>query len=81
VPLSFALAYAVGRFASGRRDQLTCLAGILLLQVVAIARDASIDMMITALPLTVPLAAIFYGIGRFVQARVSKKQSVAAAAA
>ena len=80
VPLSFALAYAVGRFARGRKDHLTGLAGILLLQVLAIARDASIDTMISALPLTIPVGALFYGIGRFVQTRVSKKQSVAAAA-
>jgi hypothetical protein len=80
VPLSFALAYAVGRFATSRRDHLIGLAGILLLQVVTVARDASIDTMISALPLTIPVGALSYAIGRFVQTRVSKKQVVAAAA-
>jgi uncharacterized protein (DUF2062 family) len=73
LPLSFALAYAVARFAVGRRDQLLGLTLILLLQVVCIARDASIDTIIGALPLAVAGGAIFYGIGRFVQAMVNKK--------
>lgn len=73
LPLSFALAYAVARFAIGRREQLISLAIILLLQVVTIARDASIDTMLSALPIAVAGGAIFYGIGRFVQVRVNKK--------
>ena len=73
LPLSFALAYAVARFAVGRRDHLIGLAGILLLQVVTIARDASIDTLLSALPLAVAGGAIFYGIGRFVQVMVNKK--------
>jgi hypothetical protein len=73
LPLSFALAYAVARFAVGRRDHLIGLAGILLLQVVTIARDASIDALLSALPLAVAGGAIFYGIGRFVQVMVNKK--------
>lgn len=73
LPLSFALAYAVARFAVGRREHLISLAIILLLQVVTIARDSSIDTMLSALPLAVAGGAIFYGIGRFVQVRVNKK--------
>ena len=73
LPLSFALAYAVARFAIGRREHLISLAIILLLQVVTIARDASIDTMLSALPIAVAGGAIFYGIGRFVQVRVDKK--------
>jgi hypothetical protein len=75
VPLSVALAYAVGRFATGRREHLTCLAGIFLLQVVMLGKDSSIDTMLTALPLTVPVAALFYGIGYFVHTRVTRKQT------
>jgi hypothetical protein len=75
LPLSFALAYAVARFAVGRRDHLLGLTLILLLQVVTIARDASIDTLLSALPLAVAGGAIFYGIGRFVQVRVNKKAS------
>jgi hypothetical protein len=75
LPLSFALAYAVARFAVGRRDHLIALTGILLLQVVTIVRDASIDTLFSALPYAVAGAAIFYGIGRFVQVMVNKKAS------
>ena len=75
LPLSFALAYAVARFAAGRRDHLLGLTLILLLQVVTIARDASIDTLFSALPLAVAGGAIFYGIGRFVQVMVNKKAS------
>jgi hypothetical protein len=77
LPLSFALAYAVARFAVGRRDHLIGLVGILLLQIVTIARDSSIDTLLSALPLAVAGGAIFYGIGRFVQVRVTKKASQA----
>ena len=77
LPLSFALAYAVARFAVGRRDHLIGLVGILLLQIVTIARDSSIDTLLSALPLAVAGGAIFYGIGRFVQVRVNKKASQA----
>ena len=77
LPLSGALAYAVGRFAAGRREHLLALAVILLLQVVTVARDSSIDTLLSALPLAVAGGAIFYGIGRFVQVRVNKKASKA----
>jgi hypothetical protein len=79
LPLSGALAYAVARFAAGRRERLLALTVILLLQVVTVARDASIDTMLSALPISIAGAALLYGIGRFVQARVSKKQQSAAA--
>jgi hypothetical protein len=78
LPLSFALAYAVARFAIGRREHLIALTGILLLQVVTIARDASIDTLLSALPLAVAGGAICYGIGRFVQVRVNKKATKSA---
>ena len=81
LPLSFALAYAVARFAIGWRKHLLALAIILVLQVVTVARDASIDTMLGALPIAIAGGALFYGIGRLVQARVNKKQATAAAAA
>lgn len=77
LPLSGALAYAVGRFAAGRREHLLALAVILLLQVVTLARDASISTVLSALPIAVVGAGLLYGIGLFVQSRVSKKQSAA----
>ncbi|MBV9795550.1 MAG: hypothetical protein JO016_16605 [Actinobacteria bacterium] len=72
LPLSFALAYAVARFARGRRDHLIGLAGILLFQVVTLTRDSSASLL-GALPIAVAGGAIFYGIGRFVQVMVNKK--------
>ena len=73
LPLSFALAYAVARFAVGRRDHLIGLVVIFLLQLLTIARDSSIDTIIGALPIALGGGAIFYGIGRFVQVRVTRK--------
>jgi hypothetical protein len=45
---------------------------------VTIARDASIDTLLSALPLAVAGGAICYGIGRFVQVRVNKKATKSA---
>jgi len=73
LPLTIALAYAVARFARDRRDQWIGLTGILLIQVVVIARDASIDRLVSALPLSIPAAALFYGLGLFVQNRVTRR--------
>lgn len=81
LPLSFALAYAVARFARGWKNHVTGLAGVLVLQLVMLVRDASIDTVGGALPLAVPLAALFYGAGVFVQNRVSRKRSEAVAPA
>jgi len=81
LPLSFALAYAVARFAGSMRNQLIGLAGIVVLQVVVLFQDASIGDIPSGLVLALPLAALFYGIGRFVQNRVSSKQEQSAAVA
>jgi hypothetical protein len=77
LPLTFALAYAVGRFAGARTNHLIGLAIIFAVQVLVIARDASIDMIVSAIPVAVPGAALFYGIGLLVQNRVTKRQSAA----
>ena len=79
LPVSFALAYAVARFAGGPRRQVAGLAGILIMQLVVLVRDSSIDDVASALPLSIPAAAIFYGIGLAVQNRVSRNQQAAAA--
>ena len=81
LPLSFALAYAVARFAAGRRQHLLALGIIAVLQVVTLARDSSISTVPAALPIAFGGGALFYGAGRLVQARVNRKQSAAAAAA
>ncbi len=80
LPLSFALAYAVARFAVGRWQHLLALALIVALQLVTIAQDSSISTVLGALPLAIGGGALFYGAGRLVQAWVNKKQSVAAVA-
>lgn len=71
LPLSIAMAYAVARFAGSRQNHLIGLGGILALQVVTLVRDASTGG-VGALALSVPLAAVFYGIGLSVQARSAK---------
>jgi hypothetical protein len=77
LPLSFALAYAVARFARGWKNHAIGLAGIVVLQLVMLVRDASIETVAGALPLALPIAALFYGAGLFVQNRISKKQPAA----
>jgi hypothetical protein len=71
LPLSFALAYAVARFAGGRSNQVMGLVGILALQVVTLVQDASTGGL-GALALSVPVAALFYGVGWFVHTRQQK---------
>jgi len=71
LPLSFAMAYAVARFAGSRQNHLICLVGIFALQVVTLVRDASTGGL-GALTISLPLAALAYGIGLFVQSRSQK---------
>ncbi|MEV6411880.1 hypothetical protein [Kribbella sp. NPDC051718] len=72
LPLGFALAYAVGRFGGAWRNRLFGLAAIVVLELVMLARDASIDTVASALPVALPGIALFYGAGVLVQNRVSK---------
>ena len=71
LPVSIAMAYAVARFAGNRENQVIGLVGVLALQIVTLMMDSSTDGE-GALLLSVPAAAIVYGIGLFVQARTSK---------
>jgi len=71
LPLSLAMAYAVARFAGSRQNQVIGLVGILALQMVTLMKDSSTGGL-GALVLSVPVAAVFYGIGLFVQSRVEK---------
>ena len=68
LPLSIVLAYAVARYAGGRQNQIFGLMGILAIQVVTLIKDASTGGL-RALALSVPLAALVYGIGLFVQSK------------
>ncbi len=68
LPLSVAMAYAVARFAGSRQNHLVGLVGVLALQIVTLMRDASTGGL-GALAISVPVAALFYGIGYVVQFR------------
>jgi hypothetical protein len=81
LPLSFALAYAVARFAGSRTNHLIGLAGIVVLQLVVLVRDASIGEITSGLVVALPITALFYGIGLVVQNQVGRKQHRTAAAA
>jgi hypothetical protein len=71
LPLSFAMAYAVARFAGSRQNHIVGLVGIVALQIVTLMKDSSTGGL-DALALSVPAAAIFYGVGLFVQSRTRK---------
>lgn len=72
LPLSFAMAYAVARFAGSRQNQLLGLVGVVAVQVVILVRDASTDGL-DALPYSLPVAAAAYGVGLLVQNRSVKR--------
>ena len=71
LPLSIAMAYAVARFAGSKRNHLIGLVGVLALQIVTLMKDSATGGL-SALALSVPAAAIFYGMGLFVQSRAEK---------
>ncbi len=71
LPLSIAMAYAVARFAVTRQNHLIGLVGVLALQIVTLIKDSSTGGL-GALGLSVPAAAICYGVGAFVQSRAEK---------
>jgi hypothetical protein len=71
LPLSVAMAYAVPRFAGSRQNHVIGLVGILALQIVTLMKDSSTGGL-GALALSVPVAAIVYGIGFFVQSRATE---------
>lgn len=68
LPLSIAMAYAVARFAGSRQNHVVGLVGVLALQIVTLMKDSSTGGL-SALGIAVPAAAIFYGIGLFVESR------------
>jgi hypothetical protein len=71
LPLSVAMAYAVARFAGSRQNQVLGLVGILALQVVTLVKDSSTGGL-GALVLSLPIAAVFYGVGLLAQSRAEK---------
>ena len=71
LPLSIAMAYAVARFAGSRQNHLIGLVGILALQIVTLVKDASTGGLGT-LALSVPIAAVCYGVGFLVDSRAEQ---------
>jgi hypothetical protein len=68
LPLSIAMAYAVARFAGSKQNHVIGLVGIVALQIVTLMKDSATGGL-DALALSVPAAALFYGIGLFVKSR------------
>src|SRR4051812_39734350 len=71
LPLSIAMAYAVARFAGSRQNHVIGLVGVVALQVVTLMKDSSTGGL-GALVLSLPLTAIAYGIGLYVQSRAER---------
>jgi hypothetical protein len=71
LPLSIAMAYAVARFAGSKQNHVIGLVGIVALQIVTLMKDSATGGM-DALVFSVPAAALFYGLGIFVQSRAEK---------
>ncbi len=67
LPLSFALAYAVGRLMIDRKQSYAGLAAIVGIQVLVLVRDSAAGLGIIAF--TAVIAAAVWGVGLFVQAR------------
>ena len=80
LPMSFALAYAIARFAGEKRNHVVGAAGVLILQLVTLVRDSSTGGLPHGLEIAIPLAALFYGAGLLVQNRVTKRRTVTAGA-
>jgi len=72
LPLSVAMAYAVARFAGSKQNQVVGLVGIFAFQIVTLVQDSATGGL-GALAVSVPAAALFYGIGWFVQSRADKR--------
>jgi len=72
LPLSIAMAYAVARFAGSKQNHLIGLVGILAAQIVTLMKDSATGGL-DALGLSVPAAAVAYGIGFYVQSRAPEK--------
>ncbi len=73
LPLAFALAYAVARFAGSRQNHVVGLLGVVALQLVTLVWDASTGGL-EALAISLPGTAICYAAGLVVQRRSEKQQ-------
>ncbi|HZV26625.1 MAG TPA: hypothetical protein VFG00_10070 [Acidothermaceae bacterium] len=77
LPLAFALAYAVGRLMSDRRQSYYGLAAVVVIQFLVLVTDSAAGLGI--IPFTAVISAGFWGVGRYVQKRSQKDAVVEAA--
>ena len=75
LPLAFALAYAVGRLMTDRKQSYGGLAAVVAIQFLVLVRDSAAGLGI--LPFTVAISAACWGVGLYV---LKRSQSTAAAA-
>lgn len=77
LPLSFALAYGVGRLMTDRKQSFYGLAAVIGIQVLVLIRDSAAGLGV--IPFTAVIAAAIWGIGRYVHIR-SQRTAVTATA-
>jgi hypothetical protein len=78
LPLAFALAYAVGRLMTDRKQSYYGLAAVVAIQFLVLVTDSAAGLGI--IPFTVVISAGFWGVGRYVQKRSQKHEVVEVAA-
>jgi hypothetical protein len=78
LPLSFALAYAVGRLMTDRRQSYFGLAAVVAIQFLVLVTDSEAGLGV--IPFTAVISAGFWGVGRYVQKRSQKHEVVEAVA-
>jgi hypothetical protein len=77
LPLAFALAYAVGRLMTDRRQSFYGLGAVVVIQFLVLVTDSAAGLGI--IPFTAVISAGFWGVGRYVQKRSQKDEIVEAA--
>jgi hypothetical protein len=77
LPLAFALAYAVGRLMTDRRQSYFGLAAVVAIQFLVLVTDSEAGLGI--IPFTAVISAGFWGVGLYVQKRSQKVEVVEAA--
>jgi hypothetical protein len=78
LPLAFALAYAVGRLMTDRKQSYVALVAVIGIQFLVLVRDsvAGLDL----LPFTAVISAAFWGVGLYLQKRSHRDVAAEAAA-
>jgi hypothetical protein len=77
LPLAFALAYAVGRLMTDRKQSYFGLAAVAAIQFLVLVRDSAAGLGI--IPFTIAISAAFWGVGLYLQKRSQHDEVVEAA--